>query len=237
MAFFERCLPEYASLVSDGSNAQFGTVVVPSDDIHVAAFLQEFQLQEAGPLPASFYPLDPNENPFSDGEKIRALSDKHARAQEVLGRLPFIEADDIDWQRQNFSSRRLIIEGDLLVPAERIVSVRSFKDWKTGLNNELNGRRPYSPDALGLGPGSLNAIITYASMPRGSQPKNSGSVLVVSRDLDGEYWGVLDCDGSHRAGAQKLRGDESIQVTKTVVHTDESMPLIAYGVRERFKEN
>ncbi len=233
MAFYETCLSNYDYLTSDGGFTD-GIVISSSGDEHSKAFLEAFRQLDAGPLPAPFYPLNADENTFADGDAIRNLTDKRTKAQEVLGRLPFVDAEDIDWRRQSWSGRRLIIEGGLLIPAERIVSVRSFKDWRTGLNNELNAQRPYSPDALGLGPGSLNAIITYASLSAESQPKNDGPLLVVARDADGEYWGVLDCDGSHRAGAQKLRGDKTIQVARTVVHTDESMPQISYGVRNRF---
>ena len=235
MAFYESCVPDYDALMSGGIIPD-GIVIASPTDKYTAAFLEAFNQQEAGPLPSRFHPLDSENNPFSSPEKIRGLTDKRTKASEVLGRLPFVNINEIEWDRQTWDSRRLVIEGDLLVPTERIISVRSFKDWQTGLDNPANAERAYTPDALGLGPGSLNAVITYAAMPRETQPKNDGSLLVIAKDGDGEYWGILDCDGSHRAGSQKLRGDSHIQVAKTVVHADENMPQIAYGVRNKYSK-
>lgn len=233
MSLIETVAPDHDELlraVADPLMREFGRVTLSADE-RASVFIEAFQQSHAGDLPDHFMPPAAEANPFSNADNIRSLDNPREAAQAVLGRLPFIDVANM--KLGPFPTRSLILHGDMHVPAERVISVRSFTDWKTGSSAPENATRLYQPDNLGLGPGSLNAIINYAALPQETQPKGDGSVMVIARDKAGEYWGVLQDDGSHRAGAQKLRGDSHIQVREVVIDNDEAMLQIPYNLRTR----
>ena len=157
-----------------------------------------------------------------------------SKARDYLLGLPFVHKDQVqlyDPQTQDIPPK-IIIDGAMDLPANRIIGVNSFKDWA----GRPNQKKWYAPDIFNYGKTSLGAIGTYARLDKSTLPKSDAAMVTIAKDTSGEYWGLVDYESSHRTASQKLRGDSTIRAGRLRIYDDDDMPKIGVPVRDAVED-
>jgi hypothetical protein len=208
--------------------AEKDTILVFPDEIKPEALDKYFPLADSL---GERFSLPSTETPETDP----------AAAVDLLNTLPFVATSELSPHQVRQHPR--VVAANVRLPVERLLGADSIPAWsgrgseyknfgtsferKDGLGSkELGGT--YS--AAGVEQTSRGAITAYAQRP----VDDSGAEVFMVRDTDGEYWGVVSDEGTHRVAAAKLRGENTVTVSHLTINDDRDMRIIPYSVMHQF---